>query len=152
MTVVDGRTWMEHLSTESCWELLRTTPVGRVVVMVDGAPEVYPVNFAVDDRSVAFRTAPGSKLRGLERFPTTCFEADVIDPDDRSGWSVMLKGRAVDVVHADDVQRLGALPLTLWTAGTKDHWVRIRPSEVTGRRIHTIRDRNGSGTHEESQG
>ena len=100
MAIIDGRTWMEHLSTETCWELLDTTPVGRVVVTVDGAPEVYPVNFVVDGRSVAFRSAPGSKLHGLERFPTTCFEADVIDPDVHAGWSVMVKGRAVDVTHA----------------------------------------------------
>jgi uncharacterized protein len=100
MTIIDGRTWMEHLSTETCWELLETTPVGRVVVTVQGAPEIYPVNFVVDDRSVAFRTAPGSKLSGLERFPTTCFEADVIDPERRAGWSVMVKGQAVDVIPA----------------------------------------------------
>jgi uncharacterized protein len=150
MTVIDGRTWMEHLSTESCWELLKTTPVGRVVVMVDGAPEVYPVNFVVDGRSVAFRTAPGTKLRGLDRFPTTCFEADVIDAELHAGWSVMIKGRAVDVTTADERARLESLPLTLWTAGNKDRWVRIRPTEVTGRRIHTIVARDGEATQEET--
>ena len=138
MAIIDGRTWTEHLSTETCWELLETTPVGRVVVTVDGAPEVYPVNFVVDGRSVAFRSAPGSKLRGLERFPTTCFEADVIDPDVHVGWSVMVKGRAVDVTRPDERSRLASMPLTIWTAGVKDHWVRIRPAEVTGRRIHSI--------------
>ena len=74
--------------------------------MVDGAPEIYPVNFVVDGRSVAFRTAPGHKLRGLERFPTTCFEADVIDPELHAGWSVMVKGRAVDVTRPDEHARL----------------------------------------------
>ncbi len=149
MTIIDARTWMEHLSVETCWELLKTTPVGRVVVMVDGAPEVYPVNFVVDGRSVAFRTAPGSKLRGLDRFPTTCFEADVIDADLHAGWSVMVKGRAVEVARADETARLASMPLTLWTAGVKDHWVRIRPTEVTGRRIHTIGARDDE-TREET--
>jgi nitroimidazol reductase NimA-like FMN-containing flavoprotein (pyridoxamine 5'-phosphate oxidase superfamily) len=150
MTIIDGRTWMEHLSTEGCWELLKIAPVGRVVVTVDGAPEIYPVNFVVDDRSVAFRTAPGSKLRGLERFPVTCFEVDVIDPDVRAGWSVMVKGRAVAVTRVDECSRLASKPLTLWTAGIKDHWIRIRPTEVTGRRIHTIVSRDGDETQEES--
>ena len=149
MAIVDGRTWMEHLSTETCWELLGTTPVGRVVVTVDGAPEVYPVNFVVDGRSVAFRSAPGSKLRGLERFPTTCFEADVIDPDLHTGWSVMVKGRAVDVTGPGERSRLASMPLTVWTAGAKDHWVRIRPTEVTGRRIHTIATGEGEETGQE---
>jgi uncharacterized protein len=150
MAIIDGRTWMEHLSIVTCWELLKTTPVGRVVVMVDGAPEIFPVNFVVDDSTVAFQTAPGSKLRGLERTPTTCFEADVIDPDLHAGWSVMVKGRAVDVTGADEHARLRSLPLTLWTAGVKDHWVRIRPTEVTGRRIHTIVARDGDETSEET--
>lgn len=150
MTIIDGRTWMEHLSTETCWELLKTTPVGRVVVTVDGAPEIYPVNFVVVDRSVAFRSAPGSKLHGLERFPTTCFEADLIDPEVHSGWSVMVKGRAVQVTRPDERSRLTSMPLTLWTAGVKDHWVRIRPTEVTGRRIHTIAVREGDESHEET--
>jgi nitroimidazol reductase NimA-like FMN-containing flavoprotein (pyridoxamine 5'-phosphate oxidase superfamily) len=146
MTVIDARTWMEHLSTETCWELVKTTPVGRVVVMVDGAPEVYPVNVVVDDHSIAFRTAPGSKLHGLERFPTTCFEADAIDPEVRDGWSVMVKGRAAVVTRPDEIARLQTLPLTLWTAGVKDRWIRIRPTEVTGRRIHTIVGREGKET------
>lgn len=150
MTIFDGRTWMEHLSDQTCWELLETTPVGRVAVMVGGAPEIYPVNFVVDGRSVAFCTAPGSKLRGLERFPETSFEADVIDPDLHAGWSVMIKGRAGDVTGPDERARLAAIPLTLWTAGVKDHWVRVRPTEVTGRRIHTIATREGDQTDEET--
>jgi nitroimidazol reductase NimA-like FMN-containing flavoprotein (pyridoxamine 5'-phosphate oxidase superfamily) len=117
--------------------------------MVDGAPEIYPVNFVVDGRSVAFRSAPGSKLRGLDRFPETCFEADIIDPEAHTGWSVMVKGRAVDVTTADERHRLASMPLTLWTAGAKDHWVRVRPTQVTGRRIHTITVRDDDGEHEE---
>jgi nitroimidazol reductase NimA-like FMN-containing flavoprotein (pyridoxamine 5'-phosphate oxidase superfamily) len=150
MTTIDARTWMEHLSVQTCWELLETAPVGRVAVMVDGAPEIYPVNFVVDDGSVAFRSAPGSKLHGLDRFPTTCFQVDVIDPDLHSGWSVMVKGRAVDVTRPDERHRLATRPLTLWTAGAKDHWVRIRPAEVTGRRIHTIAARDGEDLQEET--
>jgi nitroimidazol reductase NimA-like FMN-containing flavoprotein (pyridoxamine 5'-phosphate oxidase superfamily) len=150
MTIIDARTWMEHLSIETCWELLKTTPVGRVAVMVDGAPEIYPVNYVVDDRSVAFRSAPGSKLRGLDRSPVTCFEVDVIDPGLHAGWSVMVKGQAVNVTRADERHRLATLPLTLWTSGTKDTWVRVRPVEVTGRRIHTIATREGGPTNEET--
>jgi nitroimidazol reductase NimA-like FMN-containing flavoprotein (pyridoxamine 5'-phosphate oxidase superfamily) len=137
MTVIDGRTWMEHLSTETCWELLRSTPVGRVVVTVDGDPEVYPVNHVVDGHSVAFRTAPGTKLHGLTRMTRTCFEADVIDAEAHTGWSVLVKGRVHEVTEADERRHLAELPLTLWTAGDKAHWVRVRPTEITGRRIHS---------------
>ena len=135
MAVIDGRTWMEHLSSETCWELLKTTAVGRVVVTVDGAPEIFPINYVVDDRSIAFRSAPGTKLHGLERFPVTCFEADVIDPDLHAGWSVMVKGRAVPLDSASAMARVSHLGLSPWARGEKGHWIRIEPVEVTGRRI-----------------
>lgn len=61
MAVIDGRTWLEHLSTPECWRLLAQSPVGRVGVLVDSAPEIYPVNHVVDEQTVVFRTDPGSK-------------------------------------------------------------------------------------------
>ena len=105
MGVVDGRTWMELLPPPECWQLLSHRPVGRIGVLVDSAPEIYPVNFAVDEETIVFRTDPGSKLRGLDRSPSVCFEVDSIDVDDHTGWSVLVKGRAVEVTSADDKRR-----------------------------------------------
>ena len=52
MTLVDPRTWMEQLPAQECWNLLADARVGRLGVLVDSGPEVYPVNFAVDGRSI----------------------------------------------------------------------------------------------------
>ena len=92
--------WVEYLSAQACWELLASTPVGRVGVLVDSAPEVYPVNYAVDGHSVVFRTDPGNKLRGLGRSPSVCFQIDSFDLDQRTGWSVLVKGRAEEVLDS----------------------------------------------------
>lgn len=94
MGVIDGRTWLEHISPTSCWSLLASTPVGRIGVINDSAPEIYPVNHVVDRDTIVFRTDPGSKLRGLLRSPAVCYQVDGIDPADATGWSVLLKGRA----------------------------------------------------------
>lgn len=136
MVVIDGRTWLEHLDPAVCWRLLSESEVGRVGVLVDSAPEIYPVNFVVDGQTIVFRTDPGSKLRGLQRSPSVCFEADGIDREDRSGWSVLVKGRAAEVLTPEDRRAVAALPLEFWGLGPKDHWIRIQPIEVTGRRIH----------------
>lgn len=135
MGVVDGRTWLEHLAPPECWRLLSLSGVGRIGVLVDSAPEIYPVNFVVDGQTIVFRTDPGNKLRGLERSPAVCFEADGINFDDSTGWSVLVKGRAVEVTGADETRRASELPLEFWALGEKSHWIRIRPTEVTGRRI-----------------
>ena len=128
--------WVEYLSAEACWELLASTPVGRVGVLVDSAPEVYPVNYAVDGRSLVFRTNPGNKLQGLGRSPSVCFQIDSFDPDQRTGWSVLVKGRADEVSDSGELHRMAHISLEHWTLGAKDCWVQIIPIEVSGRRIH----------------
>jgi uncharacterized protein len=141
MAVIDGRTWLEHLGPDECWRLLASTPVGRIGVLVDSAPEIYPVNHLVDGRSIVFRTSPGSKLRGLDRSPSVCFQVDGIDPDTHTGWSVLVKGRATPLRNADEMGKVADLRLPYWTVGAKAHWVRIVAHQVTGRRIW-----HGSGT------
>jgi nitroimidazol reductase NimA-like FMN-containing flavoprotein (pyridoxamine 5'-phosphate oxidase superfamily) len=135
MAIVDPRTWMEHLSKEECWKLLEQQPVGRVGVLVNSAPEIYPVNYLVDDRTIVFRTEQGQKLRGLDRSPSVCFEVDGFDDTTQNGWSVLIKGRAHEVVSVMEERHLLDLDLRYWVIGPKPIWIRIDPAEVTGRRI-----------------
>jgi uncharacterized protein len=135
MAQIDGRTWLEHLSPSQCWELLAASPVGRIGVINDSAPEIYPVNHVVDRQTIVFRTDPGSKLRGLLRSPAVCYQVDGIDARDATGWSVLVKGRAIELHDPDEIRAAVALPLRYWTLGDKAHWVRIVPDQVTGRRI-----------------
>ena len=135
MAVIDGRTWLEHLSQSECWEKLSRAGVGRVGVLIDSAPEIYPVNFVVDDHTIVFRTDAGNKLDGIDRSPTVCFEADALDLDEHIGWSVLVKGRATEIVTPAERRAAASLPLEFWAFGPKAHWIRIRPTEVTGRAI-----------------
>jgi len=137
MAIIDSRTWMEHMSPAQCWQMLASTPVGRVGVVHDSAPEIYPVNHVVDRHSIVFRTDPGNKLHGLMRSPAVCFEVDAIDPASASGWSVLVKGRAVEVRDPNELERLADLHLRYWSLGPKQHWVRILADQVTGRRLWT---------------
>lgn len=109
--------------------------MGRVGVLNDSAPEIYPVNHAVDDGTIVFRTDRGSKLRGLLRSPAVCYQVDGADPGSGTGWSVLVKGRACEVDHPDELRYLESLALQPWSIGDKHHWIRITPAETTGRRI-----------------
>ena len=135
MAVIDGRTWLEHIDARGCWELVESAPVGRVGVLNDSAPEIYPVNHAVDRQTIVFRTDPGTKLRGLVRSPAVCFEVDGVDPDDATGWSVLVKGRAEQIRDPGELRAVDRLPLRPWSLGDKALWIRIMPTEITGRRI-----------------
>lgn len=139
MGVVDGRTWLEVLSVPECWELIEQEEIGRIAVLVDGVPEIFPINHVAQDRTIVFRTDPGSKLRGLVRSPTVCFEVDGTSPAANLGWSVMVKGRATELVTAEEMAAVADLPLEYWAHGEKAHWIRIEPDAVTGRRIYRSR-------------
>lgn len=119
----------EHLTRSECFHLIASVPIGRIAVgMPHQSPLVLPVTFVVHDEGILFRTEAGSKLTALHDHPVT-FEVDSIDLERRVGWSVLLRGFAHEVSLAD-------VPLVPWAAGSKDHWIRIQPKLVTGRRLN----------------
>jgi len=125
---------LEALSVEDCLRLARSQPVGRVAIAQgDGPPHVVPVNFVIDDGVVAFRSDTGSKFRLLRGAQVT-FEVDGLDPEGRTGWSVVFQGPAYEASHWETDH----LQLSPWGPGPKAHWVRIVPTSISGRRIHRM--------------
>jgi nitroimidazol reductase NimA-like FMN-containing flavoprotein (pyridoxamine 5'-phosphate oxidase superfamily) len=124
------------LDEDECYELLRGQPVGRLGFIDKAEPVILPVNYAVDGRSLVFRTGQGSKLSSALMAQPVCLEIDSWDDFEHTGWSVLVKGVA-DVVEAEaDVDRLDHLPVRPWSRPDLRHeWVRIMAEEVTGRRI-----------------
>jgi nitroimidazol reductase NimA-like FMN-containing flavoprotein (pyridoxamine 5'-phosphate oxidase superfamily) len=119
-----------------CLRLLASAPVGRVGLHADGEILILPVNHAVDGQDVVFRTATGSKLSAAGEQEQVAFEADGYDAQTRTGWSVLVTGRAEIVYDDADIGRLNRLGLEPWPAGAeRPFWVRIRPTSVTGRQI-----------------
>src|SRR5690606_40846068 len=108
---------------------------GRIGVIFNSGPEIYPVNHVVDGHGIVFRTDPSNLLAGIARTPAVCFQVDGIDAAAETGWSVLVKGRASEMVDTEDLRRVAALHLRFWSLGDKEHWVRVDPDEVTGRRI-----------------
>ncbi|MEB4210115.1 pyridoxamine 5'-phosphate oxidase family protein [Mycobacterium sp. 94-17] len=122
------------LSEKQNWNLLGSVSLGRLVTNFAGEPEIFPVNFVVQDRTVLFRTAQGTKL-----FSAVANQAVVFEVDDHNlieGWSVIVRGRARLLKSDADVQHAERAQLLPWTATLKPHYVRITPTEVTGRHFH----------------
>lgn len=120
-----------EVAEDQAWELLGHVKVGRLATSLGGQPEIFPVNFVLDDRSVVFRTGQGSKLFELTANSLVAFEADSWDAD--NGWSVVVKGRAASVEDQDEIDRIESLHLTPWIATVKQVFVRITPTEISGR-------------------
>lgn len=131
MDLVDLAKGTEELDLKDCRRLLAEEHIGRLAVVVDGRPEIFPVNYGIDGDGIVFRTNQGRKLLGLAG--EVAFEVDRIDPVGRSGWSVVVHGRAEDITKFDG-PRLREQAETPW-AGRKDVLIRISPVLVTGRRV-----------------
>jgi nitroimidazol reductase NimA-like FMN-containing flavoprotein (pyridoxamine 5'-phosphate oxidase superfamily) len=121
------------LSEDECWELLSRQRIGRLATAVGGEPEIFPLNYAVADRRAYIRTSPGTKLAELAVNARVALETDVVS-DDRAE-SVVLKGTA-EILESDaDLLGAEATGLVPYAGSDKDVWVRITPTEVSGRRI-----------------
>lgn len=125
---------LEILPFEVCLRLLASVPVGRVGFFADGEMVILPVNHVVDGQDLVFRTARGSKLSAAEGRNLVTFEADEYDEQTRSGWSVVVTGRAEVIYEDAEIQRLSQFGLHTWvTAVQRPFWIRIRASAVSGR-------------------
>jgi len=131
---IDRRTGLEELGRDDCLQLLARAPLGRLGVVVDGRPLVFPVNFTLDGTAVVLRTDKGTKLHAARNGPVA-FECDGIDRMYHTGWSVVVLGDAEEVRDQHEIARLERLPLGPWCPGPKSTWLRIRAKTITGRRI-----------------
>ncbi len=131
---------VEELSADECWRLLDATSVGRLAVAIAGHPDIFPVNYITDGMTLVFRSGAGTKLAAAVLGRSVAFEIDGTDPDDRSVWSVVVKGWAREIHQMDERFAADDLPLYPWLAHPMPNFVRIDPDLVTGRRFHVVAD------------
>ena len=126
---------LQELTKSECFALLAHEYLGRVAVVDDHGPVVFPVNFVLDRHMVVFRTDEGTKLDAACRGSKVAFEIDGTDTAAHTGWSVLVRGEAIEVTDPAELARVRKLPLSPWMPGAKTHYVRILPAVLTGRRI-----------------
>ncbi|MEU8804004.1 pyridoxamine 5'-phosphate oxidase family protein [Spirillospora sp. NPDC048819] len=126
---------LEILGEDECRDLLAQATIGRIVYTHQALPAIQPVNFAFSGGAIVIRTSGRSRLAGAAAGTVVAFEIDEFDADAMAGWSVVAVGRARHVADPAAVAALEALPLRTWAPGERDHFIRIRPELITGRRI-----------------
>lgn len=135
MTASTDHAGLEVLTRAQCIDLMSTEPVGRIAFVDAGEPVVLPVNFAIGDGQIVFRSTYGSKVSAALRAATVAFEVDSYDPGVRAGWSVIATGVAEVVESEDEIAELEELGLQPWAdAVEKPIWVRITPDQISGRK------------------
>jgi hypothetical protein len=120
----------DELTRQESLRLLGEAFVGRMVYTMQALPVIVPVCHLVDDGMVVVRTHLGTQFAGS----VVAYQADMIDPENRLGWTVTVTGVARRVLDAKELthyaERLEPLvyaePIEL---------VRIYPEIVTGYRL-----------------
>ena len=116
---------IEELDEDQCLSLISGGGIGRIAYVSRFGPAVLPVNYALRDGAVVFRTAANGPLdedlrTGIaDADYKVAFEIDSIDMAAQQGWSVLIQGPAHHVTsdEQDAVRRRWRRALGAGTAG-----------------------------------
>jgi len=133
---------LEELDRDEAMGLLGQVAYGRVVFTLAALPAIRPVNHVVDDDEIVIRTR---RLAGVSTaldantelgVPelVVAYEADLLDPATRLGWSVVVTGLATTVTEPSRLRRIERV-LHPWVDSATDITLAIRPEIVTGMRL-----------------
>ncbi|WP_447034648.1 pyridoxamine 5'-phosphate oxidase family protein [Streptomyces sp. DSM 118878] len=127
---------VRSLDRQECLRLLTKASVGRVVYTQQALPAILPVNFSLGtDASVLLRTSADSDLVRAIDDAVVAFEADEFDVRARSGWSVIVTGRATVVTDPAERERISQGGPVSWMPVRDAVLVRIESEMVSGREL-----------------
>jgi nitroimidazol reductase NimA-like FMN-containing flavoprotein (pyridoxamine 5'-phosphate oxidase superfamily) len=121
-----------ELSAEECWELLALEEFGRLAYRLVDEVHLVPINYLADAGVLLFQTASGNKLLAAALHSDVAFEIDW--HDDRTAWSVVVRGR-LRRLPEDEVHRVEGRLHEPWVPALRYDVVEVVPNSVSGRRF-----------------
>jgi hypothetical protein len=134
---------LQPLDDVAAMRLLASVDYGRVVFTLNALPAIRPVNHLVDGGRIVIRTRLTSALSGGVRAAedvVVAYQADCIDPESRTGWSVVVTGLGHALTDPEQVRRYERL-LQPWV-NHADTVIAITPQIISGLRIDTMPNNN----------
>lgn len=135
---------VERLDEATCWEVLKQMEFGRLAYVVDGHLDLVPVNYAVHNGEIVFRTAEGSKLAGVTHGQEVVFEIDDIAAE--TATSVIVRAMPREYTH-DEARWADQMRLRPWVSDKKEYVIGLAPTLISGRRFHLSRPWRSMRTH-----
>jgi nitroimidazol reductase NimA-like FMN-containing flavoprotein (pyridoxamine 5'-phosphate oxidase superfamily) len=133
---------LENLEEAECLRLISPGGVGRIAFTGRFGPMVLPVNYKLVENTIVFRTSQDSPtdedLRtGIAHAEyKVAFEIDEFNVADKAGWSVLVQGSVHHVDSQAEQAALSEAGVEPWPEGPREHFIRITPTRITGRRIN----------------
>lgn len=124
---------LQILGPAECLSLLGSVPLGRLVYTYAGLPAIRLVNFVLDDDTIVLSTGQGQKFRAAERGDVVAFEADAVDLERHTGWTVTAIGHLSVVTTEESAELRHRLPLHSWLPIDDPQLVRLGIESLHGR-------------------
>lgn len=132
---------LTELDEAECLRLISPGGIGRIAFVGRYDLTVLPVNYRLVNGAVLFRmsrdSVTGEDLRtgmvGADY--KVAFEIDEFDQEARTGWSVLVQGPAHHLESEAERTAASTAGVEPWPGGEKDHFIRITPTRITGRRV-----------------
>ena len=134
-------TKLEILDEDECVRLVAPGGIGRLVFAGRFDLTVLPVNYVLRNGAILFRTVEAGstdedlRTRIEHAEYRVAFEVDDFDSETREGWSVLIQGPAHHLDDPGEQADAIAAGVEPWAGGKREHFIRITPARITGRRI-----------------
>jgi nitroimidazol reductase NimA-like FMN-containing flavoprotein (pyridoxamine 5'-phosphate oxidase superfamily) len=132
---------LETLDETECMRLISPGGMGRIAYSGQFGLTVLPVNYKLYQGTILFRTGQDSPLdedlrTGIAHAEyKVAFEIDEFDTAACEGWSVLIQGAVHHVDSEAELASVSEADVQPWPPGPREHFLRINPSRVTGRRV-----------------
>ena len=127
----------QQLGDAAAMRLLASVDYGRVVFTLNALPAIRPVNHVVESGRILLRTRLTTAISAATRSVdgvVVAYEADSIDPQAKTGWSVVATGLAHTLTDPDQISLFERL-LHPWV-NHADTVIAIEPVTISGFRIN----------------
>jgi nitroimidazol reductase NimA-like FMN-containing flavoprotein (pyridoxamine 5'-phosphate oxidase superfamily) len=127
---------IDHLNDEESWQIIQANQIGRIASAREGAPDIYPVTYVVQNWKIYFRTGVESRLRKDTDGRVVAFEADTQIL--RHFSSTVALGTVRTLTSEEAARVLDQLPIIEFAPDSDYVWMELEPSELRGRRLNVL--------------
>lgn len=130
-----------ELTTEECLALLEAHKVGSLALQTDGGLRIYPLNYAMVQEQVVFRTLPYGQIANNAHGSEVAFAVDQLDEALKQGWHVLVVGKCERIEDPGEVRLIKSeMDPEPWAEGQRTLYFGIQWTNITGRQVG-IQDR-----------
>lgn len=124
---------VREMDEAEAFELLSAHTHATLAVVVDQAPDLFPIDYRVLGDRIAVLTSAGTKLEAVALNPNVALGIEGADPGRKVAWSVVVKGGAAEATAPNALAEFTDAGASSSLDLPRYRVLVITPASVTGR-------------------